>query len=153
MVGLDTSLNDDEANAAISTYYNSVKYYASKRNDENRNAAKLNGRKTSKLNKRKEALARGPFKDSHKKKATTVMVMDFMSSEEDEPDGTFSVRPLRWRSVSCDTIFERLDEFTRDNMSANSKRQMVKRKVGLISGRGIPNELPKDTEWAVRQEH
>lgn len=33
--------------AAISTYYNSVKYYASKRNDENRNAAKLNGRKTS----------------------------------------------------------------------------------------------------------
>jgi len=151
LYGLDTSLTEEEADTAIATYYNSVKYYQPKKNDESRNTAKLNGRKREKLNKRKKALEDGPFKDADRARALKVLIMDFMSSEEDEPDGSFSVRPLRWRSTMCDDMFERLDQKTKDKMSANSRRQTVSRKIGLISGRGMPRKLPDKTEWAVRK--
>ena len=46
--------------------------------------------------------------DAMKEKVGSVLNVDFMSSEEDMDDH-FEVRPLRWRSAECDTLFEQLD--------------------------------------------
>ena len=56
-----------------------------------------------------------------------------MSSEDEEEDGTFSVRPLPWRTQIFDTIIEELDAKTKNTATKKSLLQTRKRKVGELS--------------------
>ena len=78
--------------------------------------------------------------------------MMFMSSKDDLGEDGFEVRPLRWRSQTCDKYFMELDEKTKLLMSAKAKRQMAKRSMGPFSGRGTPQDMPDSVSWAVRKE-
>ena len=64
-----------------------------------------------------------------------------MSSEDEEEDGTFSVRPLPWRTQIFDTIIEELDAKTKNTATKKSFLQTRKRKVGELSRRPKPTEI------------
>ena len=79
-----------------------------------------------------------------------IMILDLISSEESTVDEeeVLVVHPLPWRSSKVDAMFNRLDEYTKDNKSPQALRQTKKRCVGNSSTRNIPvnSLLPK---WAV----
>ena len=64
-----------------------------------------------------------------------------MSSEDEEEDGTFSVRPLPWRTQIFDTIIKELDAKTKNTATKKSLLQTRKRKVGELSRRPKPTEI------------
>ena len=64
-----------------------------------------------------------------------VMVLDLMSSEEsgfDEED-ILSVHPLPWRAARVDTMFKKLDDYSKESKSPQALRQTKRRCIGTTS--------------------
>ena len=68
--------------------------------------------KTALANKRSSS-------DAKKAKIERCLCLVYMSSEDEEEDGTFSVRRLPWRSQIFDTIMEELDAKTKNTATKN----------------------------------
>ena len=74
-----------------------------------------------------------------------------MSSEDEEEDGTFSVRPLPWHSEIFDTIIEELDAMTKNTATKKSLLQTRKRKAWELFRCSKPTEIDNPDHWAVRK--
>ena len=81
----------------------------------------------------------------------TVMVKDFMSTEEsgeDEQDGerkpVIIVKPLPWRARRIDRFFKQLDQKACKNRSRQSRQQTLPRVIGSASTRSKPAGFPSD---------
>ena len=68
-----------------------------------------------------------------------------MSSEDEEKDGTFSVRSLPWRSQIFGTIIQELDAKAKNTASKKSLLQTQRRKVGELSRHPKPTEIDVKT--------
>jgi len=77
--------------SSVTTYFNSSKYYTTRRNDNFlSNVAKI-GRKKTKLRNRKKVLkAKTTISDVDKMVIDKVLTMDFMSSEDEKEDSRFN---------------------------------------------------------------
>ena len=105
-----------------------------------------------KLQTRLAALERSTVNEHQKSKLMTVLVPEFMSSEESddidsESEEKYLVRPIPWRSAKVDDLFYQLDEETKRSMSKQSKRQLKERILSKeLSDRPVPQG--KYPSWA-----
>ena len=91
------------------------------------------------------------YTEEKKEKIERCLVLDLMSSEDEEEDGTFSVRPLRWRSAVMDQYVSELDDKIKATKSKKAARQTVQRKLGEMSVRPVPTQVSAECRWAVRK--
>ena len=92
-----------------------------------------------KLNARKAALRKTtaiPEKD--KAMWMECLVPEVMSSEDSEDDGSFTVRPLPWRSGKATRFLTSLDLKHRKKQSRKSRVMTYQRSDGLPSDRPKP---------------
>ena len=89
------------------------------------------------------------YSEKNIEKWNKVFVCDLMSSEESGEDEMIIVRPLPWRNPRVDELFVSLDDQLRKEQSAQAKRQMKKRTIGLMSSRSKPvaGSVPS---WALK---
>ena len=71
------------------------------------------------------------------------LVPCLMSSEDSDDDGTFSVRPLPWRSSRASEIYHSLDEKCEKRKSTRSRRMTFTR------GKGMPSDRQKPVAGSV----
>lgn len=93
-----------------------------------------------KLNSRTAALVKSAgIRESDKGKWKESLVMSMMSSEDSDDDsGSFSVRPLPWRSERAAEFFRILDRKDEKRLTQRSKRMKYERRVGAASERPMP---------------
>ena len=65
-----------------------------------------------------------------------------LSSEESEDDGTYTIRPLSWRSEKATDLFYCLDGKTDKKKSKRSKRMTSERFKEDPSDRTVPTDGP-----------
>ena len=110
----------------------------------------LRERKKNKVKRRMKALEElKSYTEGNKQRIKKVITVDYMSSE-DELDGSFEVRPLRWRSQKCDSLFDDLDSKYKEGRSKKSQNQTSKRTIGSFSDRPMPY-VPHDNAWAIKK--
>ena len=75
-----------------------------------------------------------------------MLVQDFMSSEESDPEAedTLIKRPIMWRSHKVDTFFRNLDSHTQEVKSKQSKRQA---KVRTLAGEYSERQKPTESDF------
>jgi len=150
--GLDSSALDEEINIALTTYYTSLKNYNERRKKDpslQDSAAKYQ-RKQHKMKKRIAAVdLKRSYPVVKKGKVKKCLTMEFMSSEDEEDDGSFSIRPLPWRSEVFEKILQELDAKTRLSQSKKSKRQTILRKIGEPSARPPPEHIEREDTWSI----
>ena len=79
-----------------------------------------------------------------------------MSTEEscEDNDDTFTVRPLRWRSLKVNDFFTRLDLAAQSRRSSQSRKMRNQRQTGEPSVRPCPIEkYGKSLLWAFSREY
>ncbi len=99
------------------------------------------------MNARKAALQKTtaiPEKD--KPNWTQCLVPEVMSSEDSEDDGSFTVRPLPWRTEKATSFLLSLDHKRDKRRSRRSKIMTFERAIGSISERPQPRSVPA---WVV----
>lgn len=77
--------------------------------------------------------------EDEKPKWKESLTLSLMSSEDSDDEGSFSVRPLPWRSQRATNFFHTLDGKYERKLSVKSKRMKYIRKEGLVSDRERPN--------------
>lgn len=77
-------------------------------------------------------------------------IPELMSSEESEDDGTYTIRPLPWRSEKVTDLFYRLDGKIDKKKSKRSKRMTSDRFKGDPSDRTVPTDMSIPS-WCVKQ--
>lgn len=89
------------------------------------------------------------------KKWMSVMVDDFMSTEESgDDDERFIVRPLRWRSLKVKDFFGRLDVMAQSRRSSQSRKMRNERTIGEPSNRPCPiTRYSKSLLWAFSKDY
>ena len=88
------------------------------------------------------------------KKWMSVMVNDFMSSEESCEEDMFVIRPLPWRSFKVNEFFGRLDMTSQTLRSCQSQKMRKKRDSGEPSERPCPiAKYGKPLLWAFSRAH
>ncbi|XP_020895275.1 uncharacterized protein LOC110234251 [Exaiptasia diaphana] len=110
-------------------------------------------RRKRKLSARKSILNKTSHLDEReRKKAMTVMRLDFMSSEHsDDEENTLIVSKLPWRSEEVDSLFEALDEKHSRSLSRKSRRMALTRyEANDPSKRAVPDRFPT---FAVKKDH
>lgn len=80
----------------------------------------------------------GAISHNDKPKLLEALVPDLMSSEDSDDDGSFTVRPLPWRSSKISEIINALDEKYNKRRSRKSKVMTFVRKEGSVSDRPQP---------------
>ena len=101
-----------------------------------------------KLNARKASLHRTtavPEKD--KPIWSECLLPEVMSSEDSEDDGSFTVRPLPWRSEKASNFLLGLDHKRDKRRSRKSRIMTFQRKTGEFSERPQPGSVPA---WVVK---
>lgn len=94
-----------------------------------------------KLNSRSAALAKTrSLSDSDRSGLKVAVVPCLMSSEESDEDGSFTIRPLPWRSDKVNRLFKNLDSKHEKKQSRKSKMMTSVRKEGDASDRPQPAE-------------
>lgn len=93
--------------------------------------------------------------NEEKEKINILMKLDYISSEESASDSencedgfprrTFVIRPLAWLSDEATTLMSSLDRKASRRRSERGSEMMIKRKIGMPSVRGCPEDCP---EWA-----
>ena len=92
-----------------------------------------------KLNSRKAALMKTrSVKEEEKPSLRASLLPYLMSSEESDDEGTFTVRPLLWRSARATDIYHSLDDKCDRRRSIRSKMMRFARKEGVPSDRMKP---------------
>ena len=133
-------------------YFNSLKNYRKRKaaNPKLLQDMALKERKKNKVKRRMKALEDlDAYSEGVKERMKKVITLDYMSSE-DELDESFEVRPLRWRSQKCDSLFEELDRKYKERQSKKSINQTVKRTIGPFSDRPVLN-APHDNASALKK--
>lgn len=79
-----------------------------------------------------------------------AMIPELMSSEDSEDDGTFTIRPLTWRSSKASEILFALDDKHDKKRSRKSKVMKFKRLEGTPSDRPMPisGTVPS---WCIKE--
>ena len=77
--------------------------------------------------------------ETEKQRIRASLLPCLMSSEDSEEDGTFTVRPLPWRSSRAVQIYHSLDEKHERRQSARSKLMTFHRREGMPSDREKPS--------------
>ena len=104
-----------------------------------------------KLSSRKVTLQKtGAVSARDKPKLLEAFVPELMSSEDSEDDGTFTIRPLSWRSSRVSELFFGLDDKYDKKRTRKSKVMMFKRMEGSLSDRPKPisGTVPS---WCIKQ--
>ena len=92
-----------------------------------------------KLNSRKAALMKTKgVKEEEKPSLRASLLPCLMSSEVSDDEGTFTVRPLPWRSARATDIHHSLDDKCDRRRSIRSKMMRFARKEGVPSDRRKP---------------
>ena len=103
------------------------------------------------LQKRKErtsALVRNQrITEEARQKWLKMVTNEMMSSEESGDDDTIIVHSLPWRSDYVTSMFKKIDEYSQAKKSPQSRRQMKGRRMGSLSNRSAPPDLPA---WAIK---
>lgn len=76
--------------------------------------------------------------EDQKKKWAECLIPELMSSEESEEDGSFSVRPLPWRSEKATHFLKSLDNKIEKKKTKKSQIMTLKRSTGISSDRHVP---------------
>lgn len=85
--------------------------------------------------------------EEQRKKWLSVMNRDYMSSEESGDDDFIVLHQLPWRSDYVTKMFSKIDAYVISMKSAQAKRQMKRRRLGVPSTRPKPLDAP---DWAVK---
>ena len=97
------------------------------------------------------ALGEKTWSEEKKAKVKASLVIDFMSSEDEDEDDPNKriVRPLSWESAKMKAIKDALDIKWKKLQSRTSKRQTLNRVLGDLSNRPRPERIPEELNWAV----
>ena len=104
-----------------------------------------------KLNARKAALRKTrAIPDTEKPTWMECLVPELMSSEESEDDGSFTIRPLPWRSEKATSFLLGMDHKHQKRQSRKSLVMTFQRNEGTL-----PSDRPKPIDgsvpaWAVK---
>lgn len=104
-----------------------------------------------KLNVRVAALAKSKaVTEQEKARWKEALLPSLVSSEDSDEEGSFTVRPLPWRSEKASEFFFTLDEKHERKRSIRSKMMTFQRNYGLPSDRQKP---PVGTvpEWCLKK--
>ena len=101
------------------------------------------------MNLRKAALLKTTaIAERDKPKLMGSFIPELMSSEESEDDGTYTIRPLPWRSEKATDLFYCLDTKSDKKRSKRSRRMTCERLQGPPSDREKPKESVPS--WCVK---
>lgn len=104
-----------------------------------------------KLNSRKAALVKTKTISERQKPPFRASLLPcLMSSEDSEDDGTFSIRPLPWRSDKASVVYHTLDEKHDRRRSTKSKMMTFERKIGMPSDRKKPH-AKSVPDWCLKK--
>lgn len=86
--------------------------------------------------------------EEQREKWLKVMTNDFMSSEESGEEDSINIRRLPWRSQYVDSMFKKIDSYSKAKKSSQAKRQLKVRRVSHDpSARLAPVGAP---EWSLQ---
>ncbi len=90
------------------------------------------------------------YEEDDRRKWSSVLQSDLMSSEDSGEEDELYVKPLNWRSKRIENFFMDLDSEYEGKKSSQAKRQTKTRILAETpSKRPAPSELPS---WAFSQE-
>lgn len=103
------------------------------------------------MNSRRAALQKSTvLTEFEKPELMKALVPELISSEDSDNDGSFTVRPLPWRSDTANELHYSLDKKHVKRLSVKSRRMTSDRQRGLASDRAMPDPKTLPT-WCLKK--